>query len=116
MEFFRRLGFAFNPQFTNDAAACLVIAENIYTMLLTEKMFAGFAPCPVGDARKSTSVLVALSRESRAAVDNMVQRAVAAGATTYREPQDLGFMYSHCFQDLDGHVWEFFYMEPGTPN
>ena len=112
--FFERLGFAFNPQFSDDTAACLVISEQAFVMLLTHEKFAGFTPRPVSDAKQSTEVLLALPRDSREAVDEMVREAVAAGGSTYNAPQDHGFMYGHGFADLDGHIWELFYMpQPG---
>ncbi|MFZ2449747.1 MAG: VOC family protein [Methylovulum miyakonense] len=112
VEFFTQLGFAFNPRFTNENAACLIVSDNSFVMLLTEAMFQSFTPKTLCDARQSSEVLVALSSESREAVDDRVRKAVAAGGTLYNEPQDHGFMYGHGFQDLDGHIWEFFYMEP----
>jgi predicted lactoylglutathione lyase len=102
MGFFSKLGFTFNRQFTNDDAACMVIGENIYSMLITHKHFRGFMPKgkEIADAGKTTEVLVAVTCESRAAVDEMVRKAVAAGGTTYKNPEDHGFMYAHGFQDL----------------
>ncbi len=114
MTFFRTLGFDFNPQFTDETAACMVVAENICVMLLTHDKFKDFTPKSICDASKSTEVLVCLSRESRAEVDDMVRNAVAAGGSTYNEPQDHGFMYGHGFQDPDGHIWELVYMEPSA--
>ena len=114
MEFFAKLGFTFNPQFTDDTAACMVVGEDSYVMLLTHDKFKIFTPKALCDAATSTEVLVALSAESRANVDDMVRKAVAAGGTTYSEPQDHGFMYGHSFQDLDGHIWEVFYMDPSA--
>lgn len=110
--FFERLGYRFNPQFTDETAACLVISDDIYAMLLTEAKFREFTPKPICDATRSTEVLIALSFESRSEVDAVVAKAVAAGGSTYKEPQDLGFMYSHGFQDPDGHIWEVFWMDP----
>ncbi len=112
--FFKKLGFDFNPQFTDETAACMVVSEDIYVMLLTQAKFKTFTPNEICDATKSTEVLVCLSRESREKVDETVHNAVAAGGTTYNEPQDHGFMYAHGFQDLDGHIWELIYMEPGA--
>ena len=112
MTFFKALGFSFNAQFTDETAACMVISETIFAMLLTHEKFAGFAPHPIADARATPEVLNALSCESRAAVDDLVAAAVAAGGRTYNAPQDHGFMYGHGFQDLDGHVWEVFWMDP----
>ena len=114
MEFFAKLGFTFNPQFTDDTAACMVVGEDSYVMLLTHDKFKIFTPKALCDAATSTEVLVALSAESRANVDDMVRKAVAAGGTTYSAPQDHGFMYGHGFQDLDGHIWEVFYMDPSA--
>jgi len=115
MAFFSSLGFTFNQQFTDDTAACMIISDDIYTMLLTHAKFKEFTPNPICDATKSTEVLVCLSRDSRAAVDEMVRKAVAGGGKTYNQPQDHGFMYGHGFQDLDGHIWELIYMKPSAP-
>jgi hypothetical protein len=112
IRFFRALGFSFDPQFTDDKAACLILGENIYAMLLERAFFATFTPKPVADAHKSTQVLIALSRESRAALDELVEKAVAAGATAPRPRQDHGFMVQHGFHDLDGHVWELLWIAP----
>ena len=112
--FFRKLGFDFNDRFTDATAACMVVSDDIFVMLLTYDKFKAFTPLPICDARKSTEVLVCLSRESRGQVDDMVRKAVEAGGSTYNEPQDHGFMYGHAFQDLDGHIWELIHMEPGA--
>lgn len=111
IEFFTSLGFAFNPQFTDDTATCMIVGENIFVMLLTEAKFRSFSPNEICDARKFTEVLVCLSLETRARVDEMVNAAVLAGGNIYKPPMDLGFMYGHGFQDLDGHVWELVYMD-----
>jgi hypothetical protein len=116
VEFFTKLGFTFNPQFTDENATCMIVSDDIYVMLLTEDYFKTFTPKPICDATRSTEVLVALSLDSRTAVDQMVEKAVAAGGTTYKEAQDHGFMYAHGFQDLEGHIWEVFFMEPGAVN
>ena len=116
VEFFTKLGFSFNPQFTDETATCMVVSEDIFVMLLTEAKFKKFTPNPICDATKSTEVLVCLSSESREEVDKMIRNAVAAGGTTYNEPLDYGFMYSHSFQDLDGHIWETMFMEPSAVN
>lgn len=110
--FFKQLGFTFNPQFTNDQGACMVISDDIYAMLLTRDFFKGFTDKPLVDPKQATEVLICLSCESRAEVDDLVARARAAGASVPREPQDHGFMYGHGFEDLDGHIWELVYMEP----
>jgi uncharacterized protein len=112
--FFGSLGFSFNPQFTNEAGACMVIADNIYAMLLAESFFQTFTKKPVADATRSTEVLVCLSCESRAEVDELVRKALAAGGKAPNAPQDHGFMYGHGFEDMDGHVWELVYMDPNA--
>lgn len=111
MDFFTKLGFTFNPQFTDDNAACMIIGENIYSMLLMEKFFKGFTKKEISDAKKTTEVLVAIDVNSREEVDNMVSKAVDAGGKIYRDPDDHGWMYSHSFADLDGHQWEVLYMD-----
>ena len=112
IEFFTKLGFSFNQQFTDETATCMIVTDDIFVMLLTEPKFKTFTP--ICDTKKYTEVLVALSLENRAQVDEMVRKAVAAGGATYNEPQDHGFMYAHGFQDLDGHIWEVFFMEPSA--
>ncbi|HSI60436.1 MAG TPA: VOC family protein [Ideonella sp.] len=109
--FFKSLGLGFDPHFTNDQGACLVIGENIYAMLLVEAFYKTFTAKAIADATRTSELLLALTCESRAEVDALVAKAVAAGATTPRAPQDHGFMYGHGFDDLDGHSWELFYME-----
>lgn len=110
-EFFSKLGFGFNPQFTDDKAACLVIGENIYAMLITEPFFRTFTRKEISDAKKSTEVLIAMDADSRQAVDDMVSKAQKAGGSVYMEPMDQGWMYGHSFADLDGHQWEVVYMD-----
>jgi predicted lactoylglutathione lyase len=111
VEFFTKLGYTFNPQFTDENATCMIVGENIFVMLLVEKFFQTFTAKPICDAIKSTEVLVCLSCENRAEVDDLVRKAVAAGGTSPRKSQDHGFMYGHGFEDLDGHIWELIYME-----
>lgn len=114
IEFFTKLGFSFNRQFTDETATCMIVTDDIFVMLLTEEKFKTFTPKEICDATKYTEVLVCLSLESRAKVDELVRKAVAAGGATYNEPQDHGFMYGHGFQDLDGHIWELIHMEPSA--
>jgi len=114
--FFTALGFKFNSKFTDENATCMIVGEDSFVMLLVEAFFKTFTNKPLVDAAKNTEVLVALSCESRAEVDQMVGNAVTAGATTPMPSKDYGFMYQHGFQDLDGHMWEVFHMDPdGTP-
>ncbi|MGI9025250.1 MAG: VOC family protein [Burkholderiaceae bacterium] len=112
--FFASLGFGFNAKFTNDSAACMVVAENISVMLLVESFFRTFTKKPIADAKQSTEVLVCLSCDSRAQVDALVAKAVAAGGTAPNPVQDHGFMYGHGFEDVDGHMWELVYMDPNA--
>ena len=113
--FFESLGLHFEPKFSNDQGACLVIHEGtIHAMLLTQDFFRTFTSKPIADATRSTEVLVCLSCESRAEVDGLVKKALAAGGTAPRAPQDHGFMYGHGFEDLDGHIWELVYMDPNA--
>lgn len=109
--FFKALGLSFNQRFTNEHGACLEIGENFYAMLLVQPFFQGFTQKPISDAHQSTEVILALSVDSRAEVEDVIARAVAAGATTHNAPQDHGFMFQHGFADLDGHQWEVFWMD-----
>ncbi len=110
--FFTQLGFSFNPQFTDENATCMIISDEINVMLLVEPFFQTFTPKPLCNAAKNTEVLLAISVDSRSEVDVMVVKAKAAGAATPMQPRDYGFMYQHGFEDLDGHLWEVFYMDP----
>jgi predicted lactoylglutathione lyase len=114
--FFTKLGFTFNPQFTDEKATCMIVGENIFVMLLVEDFFKTFIKKQIADAGKSAEVIIALSADSKEKVDELVNKAVAAGATTPNEKQDQGFMYGWGFQDLDGHLWETMYMEPDSIN
>lgn len=109
--FFKALGLTFNPRFTNEQGACLEIGENFYAMLLVKPFFEGFVQKPICDAHHSTEVIVALSVDSRAEVEEVVRKAVAAGATRIPAPKDHGFMFQDGFADLDGHQWEVFWMD-----
>jgi predicted lactoylglutathione lyase len=109
--FFESLGLTFNRQFTSDQGACLVLGENIFAMLLVKDFFKTFTGKALVEPREAAEVLLCLSCDSRAEVDAIVAKAVAAGGTAPREPQDHGFMYGHGFEDLDGHIWELAYMD-----
>jgi predicted lactoylglutathione lyase len=111
VEFFTKVGFEFNPQFTDANATCMIIGENIFAMLLVEDYFKTFIKKEISDATKSTEVIVALSFENKEQVDELVNKALAAGGTASNDPIDHGFMYSWSFQDPDGHIWELFYMD-----
>ncbi|WOI43468.1 VOC family protein [Acidovorax sp. BLS4] len=112
--FFTALGFRFDPRFTDDKATCMIVGEHSFAMLLTQPFFQTFTDKPVSDAHRTTEVLICLSRDSRAAVDEIVRQAVAAGGKAPRAAQDHGFMYQHGFEDPDGHLWEVMFMEPGA--
>jgi hypothetical protein len=112
VEFFTRLGYTFDARFTDETATCMIVSEFIYVMLLTEEKFKTFTPKQICDATKYTEVLITFSCESRNQVNDLVRKAVAAGGSTYNEPQDHELMYGHGYQDLDGHIWELIYMEP----
>lgn len=109
--FFGKLGYSFNPQFTDEKAACMVVSDDNFVMLLTEEFFKTFTKKDIADAHQTTEVLVALNEDSREAVDAHVEKALKAGGTETREPQDHGFMYGRSFNDPDGHIWEIFWMD-----
>lgn len=111
VKFFSALGYTFNQQFTDETATCMVISEHIYAMLLTHAKFKEFTPNEICDAKKSSEVLVCLSCESRAEVESFTEKAIKAGGVRHAKPKDYGFMYQDGFQDLDGHIWEFIYMD-----
>src|SRR3989338_1230130 len=110
IDFFTHLGFTFNPQFTDANATCMIIGENIFAMLLVEPFFKTFIKKEIADATKTTEVLLALSVYSKPEVDEMIKNAFDAGGKEARETQDHGWMYTRAFEDLDGHIWEIFYM------
>lgn len=111
VEFFTKIGFEFNPQFTDENATCMVIGENIYAMFLIEPFFSTFIRKPIAEAPKVCAVINAFGVGSRAEVDEIVDKAMAAGAKNYREADDHGWMYGRSFEDINGHLWEFSYMD-----
>ena len=114
VEFFTKLDFKFNAQFTDENATCMIVSEDIFIMLLVDKYFQSFTKKPTSDATKSAEMIIGLSAESKEKVDELVNKAVKAGATTPNGKQNQGFMYGWGFQDLDGHLWETFYMDPSA--
>jgi predicted lactoylglutathione lyase len=114
MGFYEKLGFKNNPQFTDETAACMVVSDTIYVMLLTEKKFKNFTPRAICDASKATEVLNCLSCENRDEVNSLVRKAIAAGGSAYADPKDYGFMFQHGFADPDGHLWELVHMDPNA--
>jgi uncharacterized protein len=111
IEFFTKLGFKFNPQFTDENATCMIVGEDIFVMLLVEKFFKTFTKKEICDTSKNTEVIVALSVEGREKVDQMINKAIEAGGRESREPQDHGWMYGRSFEDINGHIWEIIYMD-----
>ncbi len=111
IDFFTKLGFTFNPQFTDENATCMIVGEDIFVMLLVEKFFKTFTRKEICNTTKDTEVIVALSTESREKVDQIINKVIEAGGKESREPQDYGWMYGRGFQDIDGHLWEIIYMD-----
>lgn len=107
MTFWRALGFDFNPDYTDDTAACLVLSDSAFAMLMTHEKFAGFAKVPPVDTGRARECLIAFQVATRADVDRIADAAAANGGAAHGEAQDHGFMYYRAITDLDGHVWEF---------
>jgi predicted lactoylglutathione lyase len=114
MRFFKALGFTHNPKFTDETAACIVISDDIFAMLLTEAKFKQFTPKAIADAKNSTEVMTALSADSKNEVNRLADAAIKAGGTEARPPMDYGFMFGRSFNDLDGHIWEIVWMDPAA--
>lgn len=110
--FFAGLGFGFNEQFSDEKAIAMVLSDHATVMMLRREFFQTFTPRAVADATRTSEVLIAIARDSREAVDDIVARAVELGGSIVRPPEDHGFMYGHAFADLDGHIWEPFWMNP----
>jgi uncharacterized protein len=110
--FFAELGFDFNEKFCDEGAACMVVSDQAYVMLLQRERFADFVTKPLADANEATALTACVSAESRAEVDSLADAAAAAGAGSAKDPQDYGFMYQRSFHDLDGHLWEIAWMDP----
>jgi len=110
--FFDTLGFSFDEKFCDEQAACMVVSDQAYVMLLQRDRFAEFVAKPLANARQATALTVAVSAESREAVDAFAETALTAGATPAKDPQEYGFMYQRSFHDLDGHLWEVMWMDP----
>ena len=109
--FYEAAGFANNPQFSDETAACMVLTDVIHVMLLTHDKFSQFTPKRIADAHATSEVLICISCDSRADVDDITERALAAGGREPREKQDHGFMYGRSFEDPDGHIWEPMWMD-----
>lgn len=111
MRFYEAVGFKNNPQFTDDTAACMVLTETIFVMLLTHDKFKGFISKSIINAKQSVGVINALSMASNDEVNTFIEKSVQAGGREYAEPKDYGFMQQRCVEDLDGHNWEVLYMD-----
>ena len=114
VDFFTKLGFTFDPRFTDENATCMIVSDDAFVMLLVHDRFRDFTKKPIVDSHSETEVLIAVSAESREAVDAMVQIALESGGAPANEPQDHGFMYGWSFQDPDGHIWEVMWMDPAA--
>lgn len=111
VEFFSALGFTFNPQFTSDESTCMIIGENMYAMLSVEERFKKFLDKPIADP-STTEMLISLSCQSSRKVRELSEKAFELGGKKLNDPEDIGFMFSWGFEDLDGHVWDLFWMDP----
>lgn len=111
MEFFTRLGFSFNLQYTDEKGACMLVGKDSFVMLLTEAFFKSFTKKEVANSAATTEAILAFSVGSREAVDEMVRKALAAGGKASNDKLEEGSMYGWSFQDLDDHLWEVFYMD-----
>lgn len=111
IEYFKQLGYTFNPQFTDETATCMIIGENIFAMLLTYTKWGTFTQKQIVDATKSNEVMIALSLNNNDEVDAMIDKGLKAGGKEPRPIEDYGFMYSRALEDIDGHTWEYFYMD-----
>jgi predicted lactoylglutathione lyase len=115
-DFYTKIGFSINQQFTDETAACVVVSKDIYAMILTHSKFRQFTPKEIADSTKTTEVITALSFESKEKVDEVFNNALQAGGSEAGSVQDMGFMYSRSFNDPDGHIWEPFWMDPAALN
>ncbi len=114
VEFFTKVGYTFNEHFTDETATCMVISDHIYAMLLTTERFKDFTDKAVTDAKKSIEVMNSFSCDSKQAVDEIFARGISAGGRESAPTQDHGFMYGREFEDPDGHIWSYFWMDPAA--
>lgn len=111
IEFFTKLGFKFNPQFTDEKGSCMIVGDHIYVMLLVHPFFKTFINKGISDAKENSEVILALTLSSKEDVDSMMKKVIDAGGKEFRDPEYAEWMYGRSFEDLDGHVWELFYMD-----
>jgi predicted lactoylglutathione lyase len=114
VEFFTKLGFTFDPRFTDESATCMIVSEEAFVMLLAESRFEGFTKKQLADPATHTEAILAFSAESRAQVDELADKALNAGGSPANDPMDHGFMYGRSLDDPDGHLWEVFWMDPAA--
>ena len=114
VEFFTQLGFTFNPLFTDETATCMIVSDEAFFMLLTKPRFGDFTTKELSDPSSRTEAIYSFSADTREAVDELADTALAAGAQAAKEPMDMGFMYARSFHDLDGHHWEVIWMDPAA--
>jgi uncharacterized protein len=114
VQFFTKLGFAFDPRFTDEQATCMIVSDEAFVMLLVENRFKDFTKKEVADSTTQTEAILALSAESREQVDELAEKALEAGGAEANDPMDHGSMYSRSFQDPDGHLWELIWMDPAA--
>jgi predicted lactoylglutathione lyase len=114
VEFFTKLGFTFDPRFTDEDATCMIVSDEAYVMLLVERRFADFTAKQLCDATAQTEAILALSADSREQVDELAEKALAAGGSPANDPMEMDFMYGRSFQDPDGHLWELIWMDPSA--
>lgn len=111
VDFFTKLGFSFNPQFTDESATCMVVGEDAYVMLLVRPRFQDFTKKEIVDSTRQTEAILALSADSREDVDGLADTALANGGSPANDPMEMDFMYGRSFQDPDGHLWEVVWMD-----
>lgn len=114
VEFFTKLGFSFDPRFTDENATCMIVSDGAFVMLLVEDRFKDFTKKQLADPRTHTEAIVALSADSRTDVDQLADKALGAGGSPANDPMEMDFMYGRSFQDPDGHLWEVFWMDPSA--
>jgi uncharacterized protein len=114
VEFFNELGFTFDPRFTDETATCMIVSDEAYVMLLLEDRFSDFTKKHLADPKVQTEAIIAFSAESREEVDDLAEKALAAGGSPANDPYDMGFMYGRSFNDPDGHLWEVIWMDPSA--
>ena len=114
VEFFAKLGFSFDPRFTDESATCMIVSDEAYVMLLVESRFQDFTKKDLADPTTQTEAILAVSAESREQVDELADTALAAGGSPANDPMDHGFMYGRSFDDPDGHIWEVIWMDPAA--